>query len=64
MEAQYVNIAFLLILNIGAITGTGSAVHPCTKHGQSLVENFLGHKGNKQLFQALAVEQAITQPMW
>jgi hypothetical protein len=43
---------------------TGSAVHLQTKLGQSLVDNFLGHKGNKESFQALPARQAITQPMW
>jgi hypothetical protein len=66
MEAQYVNIAFLLILNTGAIPDACRDWQRHTPMNQTWAEflrEFLGPRGNKESFQALPAGKAITQPM-
>jgi hypothetical protein len=55
MEAHYLNIAFLLILNTGATltpVETGKAVHLSTKLGPISGENLHELNGNNALSQA------------
>jgi hypothetical protein len=56
MEAQYVNIAFLIILNTGAIPDA-------CRDWLTSADNLLRPSGNNALYQALPAVQDITQQM-
>jgi hypothetical protein len=67
MEAQYVNIAFLLILNTGAIPDACRDWQhrpPMNQTWADFGREFARVQRNKELSQALSEGQAITQQMW
>jgi hypothetical protein len=67
MEAQYVNIAFLPILNTGAIPDTCRDWQRRTPMNQTWAEfrrEFDRAQMEKRIISSTASGQAITQPMW